>query len=170
MQVIGSTTFSATASPCPLPEGGLPPTDLHDNLGHASSALQEFFRAHPGSQPFSALRRPAPDQVLYALAVQDEAEREDAERLLRPVLGERLCLVDARITAEQFQAAVDDPALAVGPGADRPFAAGQGISNDGTLTPVYRVDVVMVTEELRAAVDAHPDGVVELHPLLTVVS
>lgn len=167
-QIIGSTHYSPTDSPCPLPEG-LPPTDLHENLDHAAAAREEFFRLHPGSDAFSALRRPAPDQVVYALGVQGDAERQDAERLLRPVLGERLCLVDARVTPEQVEAAVNDPAFAVGPGPDLAFGAGQGISDDGTLTPIYRVDVVMVTEQLRAAADAHPEGLVEFHPLVAVV-
>lgn len=168
-RMIGSFNYWPTGSPCPLPAGGLPPTDPMDNLSHASPAMQTFFQAHPASQPFSALRRPEPDQVVFALAVQDQPERQDAERLLRPVLGDRLCIVDALVTPEQLEAATADPALAVGPGADRPFASGTGISDDGTLTPVRQLDVVMVTEELARAAAAHPAGLVEFRSLLTII-
>jgi hypothetical protein len=108
-RTIGNYNYVPTPSPCPLPEGGLPRTDIMENLTHASPAIEEFCRAHPGLRPFSALRRPEPDQVVFALAVQDDQERQDAERLLMPILGEHLCVIDARVTPEQVEAAATEP-------------------------------------------------------------
>lgn len=165
-----SYNYRPSQSPCPLPAGGLPPTDWSDNLSVASPQLEEFFAAHPDARPFSSLRRPQPDQVVFALGVQDDAERADAERLLRPVLGERLCVVDASVTPAQVEAAQADPAFQVGPGPDRPFGKGLGMADGATLMPQVSVDVVMVTDQLRQAADAYPEGLVQLNPAITVVA
>lgn len=86
--------------------------------------------------------------------------------MLRPVLGERLCITAARYTPEQVRAVQDDPALRVGPLPSPILHSGTGIRDD--LQPEHRLGVVMVTEELLAAAAKHPAGLVVFEPTVTV--
>jgi hypothetical protein len=139
-----------------------------DNLSGAQPAIQSFLDAHPDSRDFSALLRPSADQVLFGVAVHDDAAREAAERELRPVLGNQLCVVDARYDPQDLERARSDPALQVELFSGEVFSSGTGVSDD--LQPVQHLGVVMITEELRRAADAHPAGLVEFEPSITLVT
>lgn len=157
----------AQTPPCPAPAGGWPSTFKGDNIDEAEPAMNAFRAEHPESMHFMAFLRPAPEQVVLGVAVQDETARADAERLLRPVLGERLCITKARYTPEQVKQVQEHPALKPGPAPHPIFSSGTGVSDD--LQPVHRLGVVMITEELLAVAAEHPDGLVEFEPTVVVM-
>ncbi|MCW2607502.1 MAG: hypothetical protein JWO60_2195, partial [Frankiales bacterium] len=92
-------------------------------------------------------------------------DRAEAERLLRPALGDRLCLPTVRTSRAELAALEADPALRAGPGPV--FASGTGLTQDSE--PEHRVGVLMVTPELRAAADRHRDGLVVFEPTVVAV-
>lgn len=153
--------------PCPEPTGGWPRGAAGDNLESAQSAIEHFLFAYPESREFSALLRPSRDQVVFGVAVHDDQARAAAERDLRPVLGARLCVTNARFSLAKLEAVRSDPALQVGRSPDRPFASGTEVSDD--LHPVQALNVVMITERLRRAAGAHPAGLIKFYPSVAVV-
>lgn len=147
--------------PCPEPEGGWPAEGPGSNLPEpAERALQDYLQAHPEQQAWLSLLRPATGRLALGVAVHDDAERAEAERLLRPAVGEALCLVDPVTTREELAALDADPALRAGPG--EVFSSGTGLA-DG-LEPEHTVGVIMVTPQLRAAADKHRAGLVRFEP------
>ena len=169
--VIGADGFGphqVQTPPCPAPEGGWPRTFQGDNIDEAQPGMAAFLAEHPGARDFLAFFRPGPDQVLLGVAVHGEQARADAERLLRPLVGERLCITDARYTPEQVEAARADPALRPEPPPGPVYGSGTGISDD--IQPVQSLDVVMITEDLLAAADRHPPGLVAFRPAVAVVA
>lgn len=153
--------------PCPAPAGGWPSTFKGDNIDAAQPAMSAFLAEHPESREFFAFLRPGPEQVVLGVAVHGRGARADAERLLRPVVNERLCITDARYAAKQVQAVQEDPDLRVGPPPHPIFSSGTGISDD--IQPVHILGVVMITEELLAAAAKHPEGLVAFEPAVVVV-
>lgn len=153
--------------PCPAPAGGWPKTFKGDNMDEAQSAIDAFLAEHPEARDFTAFFRPGPEQVLLGVAVQNEHARADAERILRPVLNERLCIIKARYTSEQLKQAQGDPALRPGPPPHPIYSSGTGISDD--IQPVYRLGVVMITEDLLAAAHRHPKGLVVFESTVVVL-
>lgn len=153
--------------PCPAPAGGWPRTFKGDNISEAQPAIEAFLAEHPEAGEFLALFRPGPEQVLLGVAVHTQQARADAERLLRPVVGERLCITDARYTGEQVKQAQQDPALRVGPPPHPIYSSGTGITDD--IQPVHQLGVAMITEDLAAAARRHPPGLVVFEPTIAVL-
>lgn len=152
--------------PCPAPDRGWPVEGPGSNLLEDEQAsLQRYTAAHPQQLSWLALRRPAAGRLTLVLGVHDDAERADAERLLRPALGARLCLPTVRTAAADLAAVEADPALRAGPG--QVFSSGRGVSPAGEVT--HSVGVTLVTPELRAAADRHPAGMVVFEPTVMAV-
>lgn len=165
--------FEAQDPPCPDPEGGWPrdasilrgpgyEPEGDANMEAERPALDAHRAAHPEQYVDIALLRPFPDSVLLGVITPDEAARAAVEEALRPAYGERLCVVVSRFTTEQLAAAARD----VGVDVERGIYAGTERHLGDDLQLSVRYDVVMVTEELQAAVDRHPDGMVVLDPWL----
>lgn len=147
--------------PCPEPADGWPATGPGDNLpAPGERALGAYYALHPDvNDGFLSLLRPSRGKLVLGLAVHSTAERADAERLLRPTLGDGLCLVQATVSRKAVSSAEADPALRVGPGS---VAFGSGIGVTDRLEPEFDVSLTMITPELRAAADRHPAGLVHI--------
>lgn len=159
------------ASPCPEPAGGWPDQGQNVRLPPAlDRAVADYFQLHPSAAAFSRLLRPTDTTVVASFVVQDDAERAQVERELRPTLGDALCVVDARWSQAELEAAQQDPDLQVktfgsdGLVVQTGTGAGNGEATD--LQPHYVMSPLLVTPELRAAADRHPAGLVVFEPVL----
>lgn len=158
--------------PCPEPAGGWPAQGPDQNLPPESNqAFTDYLGAHEGSVMFTALLRPTETTVIAGFAVHDDDERAQVERELRPALGDALCVVDARWTQAELDAAREDPDLQLSPfGSDGlVVATGVGPGDGDYVQPHYRVYTLLVSPELRAAADRHPAGLVIFEPALRPV-
>jgi hypothetical protein len=115
-----------------------------------------------GTERF-ALLRPSKDQVLLGYTVPDEASRARAQAALDELVPGRGCVVVARHTDAQVQAASS---------ADwSRFSTVRGYGIGLTrMQAVLQVSALVVTEPLAAAVAEHPPGLVALLPDLRVVA
>jgi hypothetical protein len=165
------------APPCPAPDGGWPrdPAILRGpgstpegdaNMDRERPALDAYRAEHPEQFVQVALLRPFPDSVLLGVIATDGAARDAVERGLRPTYGERLCVVVTRYAPEEIAAARE----AISPTNEAMRAegvhSGGGIGVSDDLQVVVRAQAVVLTEALRAAVDRHPAGLVEVETWL----
>jgi hypothetical protein len=168
------------APPCEAPEGGWPrdPSILRGpgyepegdaNMMAEQPAMDRYSAEHPGDVVTIALLRPFPDSVLMGVSAVDDAAAARAEEALRPMYGERLCVVVSRFTRAQVTAA--QQAIPVGGEEGVRLGvmggAGEGVSDDLQVEVGY--DVVMVTEELQRRAEQHPPGLLVLRPWLVPV-
>ena len=147
--------------PCPAPAGGWPQGPAMDNLSAELALVRE--RLPDLLDPVRhALLRPPDTQTLLGVAVADEAAREQAQRQLDELLPDRACVVVARHTDAEV-----DAAMAVDWFPFRGFrSSGTGME---ALQTVVRVEVLVATDEITAEVARHPEGLVRLEPALRVV-
>ncbi len=149
--------------PCPEPDGGWPAEGPGSNLPQdEQAALERYLSGGQDRGLWLALRRPSAGRLSLVVGVHDDAEREQAQRLLGPALGDRLCLPTVRTTLADVRAVEADPLLQAGPGLV--FSSGRGVAASGEAT--HSVGVTLVTPQLRAAADRHPDGMVVFEPTL----
>jgi hypothetical protein len=171
---------AAGSSPCPAPEGGWP-RDPGLLLGPGSEpegdvnmmaeqpAMDRYLAAHPADVVTRALLRPFADSVLMGVSAVDEEAAARAEQALRPAYGKRLCVVVSRFTREQVTAAQQEIRIGSDEGTRLGVmgGAGEGVSDDAQVEVGY--DVVMVTDELEARSQKHPQGLLVLRPWLLPV-
>lgn len=151
----------AEGQPCPEPSGGWPQGNLTPEGG---KVFNTYVGTHQEQVSWLRLLKPTESSQIMVLSVQDDDERAEAERLLRPTLGDALCLLHARVSRAELAAVEQDPDL----GLDGPvYLVGTGQDTD--LQPVRTVSTVLVTPELRAAADQHPPGLVVFQPDLVPV-
>lgn len=148
--------------PCPAPAGGWPVTSESDNMTAEMARVHQSGRVLVGPNRF-ALLRPSKDQVLLGYAVPDEASRVQAQAVLDELVPGRACVVVARHTDAQVEAAraVDWSGF----GGVRGYGVGLR-----QMQAVLHVHVLLVTEPMAAEAARHPEGLVELTPDLRVVT
>lgn len=149
--------------PCPAPEGGWPHGPERDSMDAELQALKGYWAEHPSDPDRFAQLHVSPTQTLFGLVVSDEAAKAQAELDLRPLLGDRMCVVVARHTDAELAAVRDSDLVR------RPESRGGGMHLGEDLQAALQLSVLFVTEELAAAVAEHPEGLVELEPALRVV-
>ncbi len=154
--------------PCPEPSGGWPAEGPGHNLPEVQmQTVFDYLDAHP--TPFVSFQRPTTSTAIIGFAVRDDAERDAVETALRPTLGDALCVVDARRTEAELEAARQDPVLDPTP----PGSEGQGYGGSMVLGDDLQGRVVVrtiwVTPDQRAAADRYPAGLVVFEPDLRPV-
>jgi hypothetical protein len=149
-------------APCPAPEGGWPVTSESDNMDAEMARVRDSGRVQVGVDRF-ALLRPSRDQVLLGYAVPDEATRAEVQAALDELVPDRACVVVARHTDAQVQAARDVDWVPFG------GVRGYGVGLR-RMQAVLEVSVLVVTEPMAAEAARHPEGLVELLPDLRVVA
>jgi len=149
-------------APCPAPAGGWPVTAERDNMSAEIALVNASGRVSVGPNRF-ALIRPSRDQVLLGYAVPDEAARAQAQAALDELVPDRACVVVARHTDAEVDAARAVDWFGFG------GVRGHGLGMD-RLQPVLHVWVLVLTEPMTAEAARHPDGLVELVPDLRVVT
>ena len=137
--------------PCEAPPGGWQ-AGPQPSLGAANDYADE----NPGQVVHLRYGRPVPRAALVVVAVIDP---EPAEAALRPVYGDRVCIVKSRYTREQVAAArkaVSDHMTRYG---GISSGAGYTFSRDGQVAINLEADVM--TPELAALLDQHPEGLIQ---------
>lgn len=150
--------------PCPAPAGGWPQGPADDNLSAELEAARPVLERIALGPNRMALLRPSSTQTLLGLAVPDDATKEQVERELRSAVGDRLCVVVARHTDADVEAVLEDDDLRA-----RYGVRGSGLALGEDLQAALSVEVLVVTEELVAAMARHPAGLVEAEPALRVL-
>jgi hypothetical protein len=148
--------------PCAEPEGGWPVTSESDGMQAEMALVRDSGRLQVGQDRF-ALLWPSQTQKVLGYAVPDEASRVEAQALLDELVPDRTCVVVARHTDAQVDAARAVDWVPFG------GVRGYGVGLR-QLQAVLHVWVLVVTEPLAAEAARHPEGLVELVPDLRVVS
>ncbi len=185
--------------PCRAPEGGWPVTMEGDNI--EVEAVEAYRAKHSGRVQELLMLRPGPRQVVLIVltppsrsgltpSADPSGASTDAEmvarvdRALRPIYGDRLCVVPARWTEHDLNATLTDlqrrtadrrlPTHAEGPEVERlPLTSlvqhiDLRYGRDGQ--PYLRLDVTHADDRLAALADRYPAGLVQLDPWLRPAS
>lgn len=162
-------SFRADADqvPCPRPAGGWPASDtVPERAGNLPEpgvfAFYDWLDATPGAGSRSMLLHPAPGKAVLAIGADSAAERVDAERSLRPALGDALCIVDTATDHVRLAAARADNRLTGAPGVWK-FGPSLGEKLEQRLS----LGVLLITPELREVADRYPAGLVDFEPTIS---
>ena len=148
--------------PCPEPPGGWPVTSQGDNMDAEMALVHQSGRVRVAPGRFAMLR-PSPDQVLLGYAVPDEEARVQAQAALDELVPDRACVVVARHSDAQVDAA------RTADWSRFPGVRGHGVGLSH-LQAVLDVWVLVVTGPMAAEAARHPQGLVQLLPDLRVVA
>jgi hypothetical protein len=152
----GRTDRAATRwrrPPCPPPPGGWPEGGTNENIHVPSDVLATI------KITSVAVFRPSARQTVLVVAAE---EPEHAETVLRPICGERLCVVRSRWTKEQLDNA--GQRLRVEMRAWLIYGTGQSVSEDGQ--GVLTVTLTRVLPSFAQWADTMADGLLAVTPWL----
>lgn len=156
-----------TEPPCTPPAGGWPTAgpELEDAFYAADSAYTRFIQTHVDAVGLPRFAHPVSGGTAIVLLARDARARRDASASLRPAFPDRVCVVVARYTEEQAQAAQDDVSTRFqGLGIT---SAGNGLAADWQRQ--VHVSLFRVTDDVLALADRHPAGLISLEPSLRPV-
>ncbi|GIH16111.1 hypothetical protein [Rugosimonospora africana] len=139
--------------PCPPPQGGWPKGETNDNIRVATDVLATL------TITSLAVFRPSAHQAVLVVATD---EPEHAEAVLRPICGDRLCIVRSRWTKEQLNDASER--LRAEMRAWMIYGSGQSVSQDGQA--VLTVKLTHVLPSFAQWADTLAEGLLSVTPWL----
>jgi hypothetical protein len=139
--------------PCPPPRGGWPTGGPNENIQVPGDILATL------AITSVAMFRPSVHQAVLVVAAEEPAE---AETVLRPICGDRLCVVRSRWTARQVEEA--GGRLREQMSAWLIYGTGQSVSEDGQA--VVTAELTRVLPTLARWADTVAEGLLSLTPWL----